>query len=262
MMLAIDIGNSNVVLALKKEDEWKHIWRINTQKDEQAELFYIKELSNLFFEHSIELDHIEGVILSSVVPVLRPIFIEILTQTFGFEVTTVLPELYEKLKFEVPRPHQIGTDLVANAYAGYKKYGGKVSVVDFGTALTITTVDDSGKILGVSIAPGIKTAMKALVDNTAQLPDIPLELPESVLGNDTIHAMQAGILWGYVGMIKEMAQKIRNELSDDYRIIATGGLSFIMSELQDVFSDVDSNLTMDGLYLMWRDHKKLSSNKK
>ena len=253
MMLAIDIGNSNVVMAIRDEDEWIHTWRINTQKDEQAEIFYLKELNNLFFEHSIDLEKMQGAILSTVVPILRPIFNDILTQSFGLKVTNVLPELYEKLRFEVPRPDQIGSDLVANAYAGYKKYGGKVSVVDFGTAMSITTVSNNGKILGVSIAPGIKTAMKALVENTALLPDVPLQLPESVLGENTIHAMQAGILWGYVGMVKEMASKIRAELSDDYRMIATGGLSFIMKELEDVFSHVDHNLTLDGLYLMWKD---------
>lgn len=253
MMLAIDIGNSNVVLALRRDDEWIHLWRINTMKNEQAEMFYLKELSNLFFEHSIDVEAIEGVILSTVVPVLRPIFNDILKHTFDLKVLNVQPDLYEQLNFKVPRPHQIGTDLVANAYCGFKKYGGKVSVVDFGTAMTITTVNDDGKILGVSIAPGIKTAMKALVQNTAQLPDIPLELPDTVLGNDTISAMQAGILWGYVGMVKEMASKIRKELSDDYRMIATGGLSFIMSELEGVFDTVDRNLTMEGLYLMWRD---------
>ena len=254
-MLAIDIGNSNVVMALRQDDEWSHLWRINTQKDEQAELFYNKEIADLFFENNIITSAIEGVILSSVVPMLRPIFHDIFSKRYGLDVKMVGPELYQSLNFQVPRPHQIGTDLVANAYAGYKKYGGKVTVVDFGTAMTITTVNDQGKILGVSIAPGIKTAMKALVANTAQLPDIPLELPESVLGNDTIHAMQAGILWGYVGMVKEMASKIRKELSSDYKFIATGGLSFIMNELKQVFYKVDRNLTMDGLYLMWRDDK-------
>ncbi|MEE9373038.1 MAG: type III pantothenate kinase [Saprospiraceae bacterium] len=255
MMLAIDIGNSNVVIALKQGDAWSHQWRMNTKNDEEAELFYLQEIANIFFEYDIDTSLIEGVVLSSVVPVLRPIFYEIFTKRYDLVVTIVGPDMYEILNFEVPRPDQIGTDLVANAYAGYIKYGGKVSVVDFGTAMTITTVNDHGKILGVSIAPGIKTAMKALVANTAQLPDIPLELPESVLGNNTIHAMQAGILWGYVGMVKEMATKIRSELSEDYKMIATGGLSFIMKELEDVFHIVDRNLTLNGLFLMWRDAK-------
>jgi len=252
MVLAIDIGNSNAVIGLRDEKEWVKIWRLKTQSDKQAKFYYLQELEDLFLENDIKANQIDGAILSTVVPVLRPVFDEILIQSFGLEVLHVLPDLYEKLNFEVPRPHQIGSDLVANAYAGLKKYGGKVSVFDFGTAMTITTVDNRGKILGVSIAPGIKTAIKALVDNTAQLPDIPLELPRSVLGNDTIHAMQAGILWGYVGMVKEMSSKIKQELSEDYRMIATGGLSFIMKEMEDVFDHVDPDLTLDGLYLMWK----------
>jgi len=255
MVLAIDIGNSNVVMALREGDEWTHLWRMNTQKNDQAEYFYQTKIPNCFFEDGIDTTQICGVILSSVVPMLRPIIKQILEERYDLDVTIVGPELYKRLEFDVPRPQQIGTDLVANAYAGYKKYGGNVSIADFGTAFTITTVNDQGKILGVSIAPGIKTAMKALVSNTSQLPDIPLELPDSVMGRDTIHAMQAGILWGYVGMVKEMASKIKTELSEDYRFIATGGLSFIMSELEEVFFAIDRNHTMDGLYMMWRDSR-------
>ena len=257
MILVVDIGNSNAVIGLRNETDWQGIWRLKTQSDKQAKVFYTEKLGDIFLENDVSTAQIEGAILSTVVPSLRSLFDELLSQTFHLDVLHVLPDLYQKLNFEVPRPHQIGSDLVANAYAGLKKYGGKVSVVDFGTALTFTTVDDHGKILGVSIAPGIKTAIKALVDNTAQLPDIPLELPESVLGNNTIHAMQAGILWGYVGMVKEMSKKIRSELSEDYRMIATGGLSFIMKELEEVFDHFDKNLTMDGLHLMWEENRKL-----
>jgi len=117
-------------------------------------------------------------------------------------------------------------------------------------------VDETGYVLGVAIAPGIKTAMKALSNQTAQLPEIPLELPSSVIGLHTTHAMQAGILWGYVGMAKELISKIREEVGDHYKAVATGGLSFVMTPLGDIFEFIDPELTINGLRLMLLDYKK------
>ena len=169
------------------------------------------------------------------------------------DVTVVGPNLYDELSYEVPRPYEIGTDLVSNAYAAFRKYQRPCIIVDFGTALTFTTVNDIGYIKGVAIAPGIKTAMKALSNNTAQLPEIPLELPSSVIGMHTTHAMQAGILWGYVGIAKELISKIREEVGTEYIAIATGGLSFVMEPLKNVFYAIDPELTLNGLKYMLED---------
>ena len=176
---------------------------------------------------------------------------------FNQPVELVGPKLYEELNFKVPRPYEIGTDLVANAYSAHKQFKQACIVVDFGTALTFTTVNDDGYVLGVAIAPGIKTAMKALSSNTAQLPEIPLELPNSVIGLHTTHAMQAGILWGYVGITKELISKIRLEVGDEYIAVATGGLSFVMEPLQDLFVTIDPQLTLNGLRYMLDDISKL-----
>jgi type III pantothenate kinase len=134
-------------------------------------------------------------------------------------------------------------------------------VVDFGTALTFTTVSHEGFVQGVAIAPGIKTAMKALSSNTAQLPEIPLELPESALGQNTTHALQAGILWGYVGIVKQLLSKIRSEVGEHYMAVATGGLSFVMHPLKDVFFQIDRDLTLNGLNHMLIEWKKIHKNK-
>ena len=147
-------------------------------------------------------------------------------------------------------PYEIGTDLLANAVAAKELHGGDTIVVDFGTALTFTVVDKDGLILGVNIAPGLKTAIKALVGQTAQLPEVPLELPESVLGKNTIHAIQNGVLWGYISMVEGMLDRIQKELGREVKVVATGGLSSILTPLHDRFDKVDRHLTLEGLRII------------
>ena len=253
MKMAVDIGNSNVVIGIHHDGKWQENWRMITKADENSLPFYEVELRNRILESQFKTADVEGIILSSVVPKLRPTFETLLNSIFQVEVDIVGPELYKTLNFDVPRPYEIGTDLVANAYGAYKKFGQDCVVIDFGTALTFTTVSNGGYVEGVAIAPGIKTAMRALSSNTAQLPEIPLELPDSALGKNTTHAIQSGILWGYVGMVKELIAKIRSEVGDHYIAVATGGLSFIMNPLEDMFHAIDRDLTIDGLLNMLND---------
>jgi len=251
MIVVVDIGNSNVVLGFYENEICQNTWRIPTLKDSEADYFYDVKLRSEIFEQGLNIENITGCILSTVVPSLKALFQSLLADVFEVEVITVGPKLYEELSFKVPRPYEIGTDLVANAYSAYHTYNRDCIVADFGTALTFTTVSGEGYVQGVAIAPGIKTAMKALSSNTAQLPEIPLELPASVLGQNTTHAIQAGILWGYVGMAKELIGKIRAEVGDHYIAVATGGLSFVMEPLEGLFHQIDRNLTMNGLRLMY-----------
>ena len=261
MIIAVDIGNSNVVLGFSDDGQWVDNWRVQTIKDQDAIYYYDIELRTRLLESKMEVEDIDAIILSTVVPSLKQLFRELLTSIFKCEIIIVGPDLYEELSFKVPRPYEIGTDLVANAYSAYNKYKKNAIVVDFGTALTFTTVSGEGYVQGVAIAPGIKTAMKALSSNTAQLPEIPLELPESALGQNTTHAIQAGILWGYVGMAKELLKKIRSEVGEDYIAIATGGLSFVMHPLKDVFYTIDRDLTLNGLVYMVNNLKKIREQK-
>ncbi len=255
MIIAVDIGNSNVVVGAHNGEKWHHFWRLPTNKSEEARMFYDVEIRNLILEHSVDKTEVTGVILSTVVPILREAMVDVLGRLFGQKVEVLGPELYDRLNYKVPRPYEIGTDLVSNAYSAFRQFKQACIVIDFGTALTFTTVDHTGYILGVAIAPGIKTAMKALSSNTAQLPEIPLELPNSVIGLHTTHAMQAGILWGYVGMAKELISKIRKEVGEEYIAVATGGLSFVMTPLQEVFHNIDAELTLNGLKYMLEDLK-------
>lgn len=250
MKLITDIGNSDIVFGIYKNEEWQYIWR--TPSDLKMGLNGFKTfLKNRFQENEIKIQMIESVVLSSVVPKLTPVISSLFYSLFGENVLVISPMIYPKLNIKIIRnQNEIGTDLVANAVAGFHYAKAACIVIDFGTALTFTSINDNGEIQGVAIAPGIKTAMKALAANAAQLPEIPLEFPDSAIGKNTIHAIQAGILWGYVGLVKGILEQTKLELGGQVKVIATGGLSHILTPLAKEFDFIDKTLTLNGLRLI------------
>jgi type III pantothenate kinase len=249
MLLAIDIGNSNVVLALHDGEDWKHIFRLPTLPDESS-LFYKMKIVNDFLEENIDVSQIKKCVLSSVVPILRDVFEELLLELFGKPPIVVNSTIFPKLKLEIDQPDEIGTDLVANAIAANQLFKKDCIVVDFGTALTFTVVSKEGHLKGVNIVPGLQTAIQSLFGNTAQLPEVPLEMPKSAIGKNTVTAIQAGILIGYVGLVRHQLASIRAEVGEQYIAVATGGLSKILAELEDDFKEVNMDLTIEGLRLI------------
>lgn len=250
MVLAVDIGNSDITIGLYYQQDWKHIWRLSSAIT-SPELYYGIKMREYFFEAGLRVQDVEKIVVSSVVPGLTDRIVNVLRTLFAKLPIVLGPEVYAKLPIEVLNPYEIGSDLVSNALAAYMRFKRNCIVVDFGTALTFTTVSVQGSILGVAIAPGLKTAIKSLSQNTAKLFDVPLELPESALGKNTVHAIQAGILLGYEGLVISMLNRIKKELQDDQcAILATGGLSSIITPLKDQFTEVDSNLTLNGLRLV------------
>jgi type III pantothenate kinase len=250
MLLAIDIGNTDITLGLHHENQWIHIWRLSSATS-HPELFYGIKLREHFFESGIKTEAVQRIVISSVVPGLTDRIISVVTTLFEKKPIVLGPLIYSKLPIEVLNPYEIGSDLVSNALAAYTLFKKNCIVVDFGTALTFTTISKKGKILGVAIAPGLKTAIKSLSQNTAKLFDVPLEMPQSALGKNTVHAIQAGILLGYEGLVSSMLQRIKNELADDQcATVATGGLSSIITPLKNQFTEVDRNLTLNGLRMV------------
>jgi len=249
MLVAIDIGNSNVSVAINDGKKWQHFWRYPTIRDESP-FFYSLRIRNHLFEHDIDVKQIKKVVLSSVVPPLTPVFQEILPDLLQKSIVTVGPGIFPSLSLKIDNPNEIGSDLIANAVAAHTIYQQDCIVVDFGTALTFTTVTKEGEVLGVAIAPGLKTAIGALFSKTAQLPEVPLNMPKMPVGKNTIHAIQSGILNGYVGLVKHMLSEIRKEVGDHYIAVATGGLSSILHPLKEEFVDIDVELTMNGLKII------------
>ena len=249
MLLAFDIGNSDITIGLWSDEKWKHVWRIPSKPD-QPELYYGVKMRDYFLEASVAVDLVETIVLSSVVPGLTEKIKNVIRQLFLKECIALGPSIYAKLPIQVLNPYEIGSDLVANAMAAFTKLRQTCIVVDFGTALTFTTVSSEGKILGVSIVPGLRTALKSLTQNTAKLFDVPLEMPASALGINTVTAIQSGIVIGYEGLVKNVVAAIRTELKTDCPAIATGGLSFVITSLKGFFHIVDPHLTLDGLRII------------
>lgn len=251
MFLAIDAGNSNVVFALfdSKSGKWTNQFRLETKTPKLISQLS-KKVPLYFLEHGIHASQIEKIGFSSVVPEVNEILIQFCEKFFGQGPYLIQPKSFSKLPVKPVRPNEIGSDLMCNVMAAYSRFESAVIIVDFGTALTFTAVGHDGVILGVSIAPGLQTAIKALFMNTSKLPEVELKLPESALGKNTIHAIQAGILYGYTGLVKGMLEAIRKETQLEFKVIATGGLSSILTNLEGVFDEVDRNLTLEGLRLI------------
>lgn len=246
MVVAIDIGNTDVVIGFCEEERWNHIFRISSQLGLHAS-DYEQRLRVFLLEASVPTNLVTQVVMSSVVPDLIPVLSEVVHQLFSKEIILIDGDLISSLSLNVKNPYELGSDLAANAVGAYAKYQSSVIIVDFGTALTFTSVSNDGEILGVAIAPGVKTAMQSLSLNTARLPEIPLEIPGKVIGGDTTHALQAGIMQGYVGLIQHIITMTKTEMNENPKVIATGGLSFAFESLTDTFDDFDPQLTLNGL---------------
>jgi type III pantothenate kinase len=251
MFLAIDAGNSNVVFGLYDETEkiWINQFRLETEESKLISQLS-KKLPTYFLEHTINPSDISAIGFSSVVPEINPTIKEFCENYFGITPYTLTPKSYKKLPIKTLRPTEIGSDLMCNVMAAFTKTKKATLIIDFGTALTFTTVDGQGEILGINIAPGLRTAIKSLSANTSKLPEVALKLPKSALGKNTVHAIQAGVLYGYIGLVKGMIETIEKETQLQFHIIATGGLSSVLTPLKEVVQEIDKNLTLEGLRLI------------
>ena len=246
MKLLIDIGNTNIVIGIFENNKWRNIWRLQTKKEENA-LYYSIKINDLLWEAGINTDNIEFKVFSTVVPDLKNVFVELLSKMNDKPLVVLDKDIFYDLDIDVTNPFEIGSDLVANAVAAHKMYDDDVIIVDFGTALTFTVLDKEGTIEGVNIAPGIKTAINALVGKTSQLPQVKLEYPLIPVGTNTVEAIQNGVLVGYIGLVKYMIKVIKNFEEKDYKIVTTGGLSGLISPHLGEVDYLEPNLTLYGL---------------
>jgi type III pantothenate kinase len=249
MNLTIDIGNSDIVVGYYADQAWQHVWRVPSRPAQSA-AFYQRQMRLWLLEANLPLSSIRRSVISSVVPALTANVREAVGELFALTPVVVGPGVYPYLPVEVVRPQEVGTDLVANAVAALARYKRNCVVVDFGTALTFTTVSATGKMLGIAIAPGLKTAIRSLFANTAQLPEVPIEMPTSALGTNTVMAIQAGVVMGYESLVRGMIARIRAELNGDCIAVATGGLSQAIPILHNEFVAVVPSLTLDGIRLI------------
>lgn len=265
MLLAIDVGNTNIAFGVYQEGRWTNHWRIRTVHDQMPDEHGVL-FRSLFRDDGLRLEDVDRVVLSSVVPALTTTLSEMLEQQTKGELLVVGPGVRTGLRIRTDNPAEVGGDLVANAVAAHALYGGTSGggstsggqtasgsnciVVDFGTALTFTAVDRSGDLLGVAIAPGLRSAAAALASNTAQLPHVQLVPPPAAIGRNTVHSIQSGVVFGYIGLVSALIERMRAELGGQALAIATGGLASVIAPLTDQFAAIEPWLTLDGLRII------------
>lgn len=250
MLLTIDIGNTNIVFGVRQNNHWLNHWRIQTDPLKTADEYEVI-FRSLVDSGNTDHQSISQIILSSVVPSLVHPFNEMISSLFSHAISNIVsPEIYPFLPVRILNPYEIGTDLVANAVAAHQKYGKQTMVIDFGTALTFTTIGSNSEIRGVAIAPGLGTAVNALAGNTAQLPQIHLVPPPSVLGENTVHAIQSGVVFGFTGLVEAMIKRTEEELKAKLTVVATGGLSSVIAPLTKSIDKTEPMLTLEGLALI------------
>lgn len=255
MLLAVDIGNTNTKIAIADGHNVLHEWRISTDAKRTGDE-YFSILRPLIRDAEIDVKKIDSAILSSVVPALIGAFVIVSQHLIGKKPIIIGPDMYDCLPIKLPESakYEIGTDLLCNAVEAWSKYKSAAIIVDFGTALSFTAVDQNANVSGVAIAPGIGTALKALFMNTAQLPSVPLEIPQSSLGKNTTSAIQSGILFGYKGLLESLINKMKDDMhketginQSEIKVIATGGLNSMLQPITSVFDCVDKKLTINGI---------------
>ena len=250
MLLCIDIGNSNIVLGLYRGEEMRYNWRISTDHDKMPDEYAVL-MRNLFEQAQVRIENLEGIVMASVVPPLTGVFQELAASYFGRTPLVVDAGVKTGVRVRTDNPREVGADLVVDAAAVYRLYGGPACIVDFGTATKFIAVSAEGDFLGVAIAPGVRISAEALYRSTAKLPRIDLSRPPSVIGRNTTHSMQSGLLFGFVAMVEGMVARFREELGEDMRVIATGGLAPMIAGETSCIELVDPWITLKGLRLVW-----------
>ena len=250
MLLTIDIGNTNLTLGLYEGDKLGAHWRLATDHKRMPDEYGLQFLG-LLQNAGKTLDEITGISLASVVPPLTGRVLQACREYLKQEPLVVDAGVKTGIKIRYEDPRAVGADRVCDAVAVMKLYGGPACVVDFGTATSFNALTKDGEYLGGAITAGINLAAEALFTHAAKLPHIDLQVPPSVIGRNTVHAMQSGLLFGYVSMVEGMVARFRSELGSDMKVIATGGLAEVVAKETKVIDIIAPWLTLEGLRILW-----------
>ncbi len=245
MFLAVDAGNSTIVLGVYDNDDWKKVWRIETDKNKVKDDYRSIFLS-LFAQAGLSPESITKCMIASVVPHLTAHLQESLKELTGTNPVILTSDTDTGITLEADNPKEIGPDLIAGAVGGYHKVQDSCIVVDFGTATTLIAVQNPGRLTGGVICAGLRITVDALINKTALLGDIPLKAPARVLAQDTVEAMQSGLVLGHACMVEGLIGRIKEEIGEA-KVVATGGLAETLAPHTESFDLVEPLLTLDGL---------------
>jgi type III pantothenate kinase len=250
MLLAVDVGNTNIVYGLFEGDKLVHQFRVETSRGRTADEYAVI-LRQLLAMRDVDAGDVKAAIIASVVPALTDPMLELVRRAFGLEALVVGPGIRTGMAILYENPREVGADRIVNGVAAYERFKGGLLVVDFGTATTFDCVSPKGEYLGGVIAPGIQISADALFARAAKLPRVEIARPPRVVGRNTQHSMQSGIVYGYVALVDGLVDRLIEELGFPCTVVATGGLARLIAPLSRTIKEVDDDLTLDGLRILY-----------
>lgn len=254
MLLALDVGNTHVTAGVFREKKLLATWRLATDRNRTADEYGTK-LLDCFHYATLDATEVHGAILASVVPPLDPVFQEVCQRYFRHKPLVVNASLAVGIKNLYRYPQEVGADRLVNAVAAYALVGGPCIVVDFGTATTFDCITKQGEYAGGAIAPGLQMAVEALAERTAKLPKVEIVKPSHAIGKTTAESLQAGLFFGFLGLVEGLLRELRRELKGNSKVIATGGLAPLVAGESRFVEKVLPHLTLEGLRIIWDRHQ-------
>jgi len=260
VILLVDVGNTNIVLGVHNGQEYIASWRISSDGNKTSDEYSI-QVMQLFNVSEIDPKEIKGVIVSSVVPNIMHSLENMLRKCFCHEPIIVGPGIKTGINIKYDNPKEVGADRIVNAVAAHEIYKKSAIIIDFGTATTFCALRKNGDYLGGCICPGIRISADALFERAAKLPRVELEVPKTIICKSTVTSMQAGILFGYIGQVEYIVKKMKEEIKNSKNkeeplVIATGGLANLIAKQTDFIDIVDSDLTLEGLKILYEKNKE------
>jgi len=257
MILVIDVGNTNIVLGIYERKKLLNFWRVKTDADKTSDE-YGMIINQLFELNGYKFSDIEEIVICSVVPTIMYTLEHMTRKYFGKEPLVVGPGIKTGMNIKYDNPKEVGADRIVDAIAAYELYGGPLVIVDFGTATTFSAVSKNGEYLGGAICPGVRISMDALFQRTAKLPRVELTKPGTVIGKNTVNSMQAGIIYGHVGQVDYIVERMKSELGDpNTKVIATGGLSKLIASESRTVDTINGLLTLEGLRIIYERNREV-----
>jgi type III pantothenate kinase len=255
MLVVFDVGNTKTAIGVYEGGRWLADWRVTTHLDYLADEYGVL-FKALLTDKNLPLTGIEGAVIASVVPPLTGVIQEMLSRYIARPALVVSHRIETGVQIRTDNPAEPGADRIANTAAVHRLYGGPAIVLDLGTATTFDVVSEAGDYLGGAIAPGLGISAEALVKRTAQLPKVELTPPPRVIGRNTVGAMQSGLVFGYLGLVKELVQRLKDEQGGSPKVIATGGMAELVAEWTQVIDIVDPRLTLEGIRIIYELNQK------
>ncbi|RDI38429.1 pantothenate kinase [Falsibacillus pallidus] len=255
LIFVLDVGNTNIVLGVYDQEELKYHWRVETNRH-KTEDEYGMVIKTLLEHVGLSFQAFDGIIISSVVPPIMFSLERMCHKYFQIKPLIVGPGIKTGLNIKYDNPREVGADRIVNAVAGIHEYGSPLIIVDFGTATTYCYINEDKQYMGGAIAPGISISTEALYSKAAKLPRIEIARPDDIIGKNTVSAMQSGILYGYVGQVEGIVNRMKAQSSKEPTVIATGGLATLIDKESKVIDVVDPFLTLKGLRLIYKRNKE------